>query len=77
MRVLRSRATGSSGAEPLRGTHVVSRGRIGSAALLGERDGAFGQTLEDQVVERALAHEVDRRLDAVPGEAGSTTRCAL
>ena len=41
---------------------------IGETALLTQRDGAFGQTLEDEVVEPSACREVDGGFDAVAGE---------
>ncbi len=38
---------------------------------LREGDGALGQALEHEVVERGLSHEVDGRLDPVTGETGT------
>jgi hypothetical protein len=40
--------------------------RIFQPVLLGQRDGAFGKALEDEIIEVAAFGEFDRRFDPVP-----------
>ena len=59
------------GAHPVLEQGVVASGRVLHPCLLGQSDGALGQTLEDEVVEPALLGELDRGLDPVAREAGT------
>jgi integrase len=47
---------------------IVSGMRIARLRLLRLSDGAFRQTLEHEVIQRAMGREIDRRLDPVARE---------
>ena len=44
---------------------------VAALGLLGQRDGALGQAFEDQIVQRAMLDQLDRRLDPVARIAGA------
>ena len=54
-------------AQPVGEQGIVAGRRVLELCLLGQRDGALGEALEDQVVEIALLGQLDGRLDPVAG----------